>query len=202
MNLESKKTLKSILKRIIYPKPFGLISMGVESYVLRPYKIDGVSNIYIGNNTLINKHAWLSAIKSYAGENFNPRLIIGNNVNIGRYICITCAKEVIIGNGCLISEHVYIADSSHGINPGGGLLVNQKLASKGNVHIKSNTFIGYRVCVLPGVTLGENCVVGANSVVTRSFPPYTMIAGSPAKQIKVYSHEIGEWISVREDQHA
>jgi acetyltransferase-like isoleucine patch superfamily enzyme len=187
---------KYFLKRVLYPKPSGLNHLGHDSYILKPYKIDGRPHIQIGERTLIDKHSWLSAITSYSGDKFNPRLIIGNNVNIGRYACITCTKEVLIEDGCLISEYVYIADAGHGVDPQDGLLVKQKLISKGIVHIKSNTFIGYRVCILPGVTLGERCVVGANSVVTKSFPAYSMIAGSPAKLIKKYCFEKQMWLPI------
>jgi len=49
---------------------------------------------------------------------------------------------------------------------------------------------------MSGVTLGEHCVVGANSVVTRSFPAGSMVAGCPAKLVKAFSPEAGDWVSV------
>jgi acetyltransferase-like isoleucine patch superfamily enzyme len=47
---------------------------------------------------------------------------------------------------------------------------------------------------MPAVTLGPHCIVGANSVVTRSFPGYVMLGGLPARLIKVYSHELKTWV--------
>ncbi|WP_396275136.1 acyltransferase [Granulicella aggregans] len=74
--------------------------------------------------------------------------------------------------------------------------MRQNLESKGPIVIGDNCFLGYRVAVTPGVTLGEWCVVGANSVVTKSFPPYSMIAGAPARMIKRYSLEERAWVRV------
>ncbi len=69
----------------------------------------------------------------------------------------------------MLSEQVYITDLSHGLQPDRGPIMKQPLESKGPVRIGPRCFLGYRTAIMPGVTLGESCVVGANSVVTRSF---------------------------------
>ena len=92
-----------------------------------------------------------------------------------------------------MSEYVYISDHYHEFEPGDMLLVEQPLKSKGSVIIGENCFIGYRVSILGGVELGNNCVVGSHAVVTQSFPPYSMIAGVPAKLLKTYNFETKGW---------
>ncbi|GAM59552.1 O-acetyltransferase [Vibrio ishigakensis] len=64
------------------------------------------------------------------------------------------------------------------------------------VSIGRNSFIGYGAVILPGTILGEQCVVGANSVVRGKFPSFAVIAGNPAKIIKRYDQEKDKWIKV------
>jgi acetyltransferase-like isoleucine patch superfamily enzyme len=191
-----RKTLRMVAKRILYPTPRNLRRCGSDSYILKPRLINGPENIELGDRTIILRHSWLSAISEYAGERFHPRLELGNDVYVGRYACIVATQSLRIEDGCVLSEHVYISDNAHGLSPKAGLIMKQKLTRKGEVHLGRHCFIGYRACILPGVQLGEHCIVGANSVVTKSFPAYSMVAGIPAKLIKVYSLDIDDWISV------
>ncbi len=188
--------VKRAALRILNPSPMGIGRIGINSYIRRPYRIFGASHFRIGDRTFIGEYSYLYAVEEHAGDSFSPRLVIGNDVNIGRYSCLTCMNELIIEDGCLLSEHVYIADAAHGLDPEGGPLAQQKLVSKGPIRLGYRTFVGYRACIMPGVTLGKHCIVGANSVVTRSFPDYSMIAGAPAQLIKVYSAEARDWVPI------
>jgi acetyltransferase-like isoleucine patch superfamily enzyme len=134
------------------------------------------------------------AIRDYQGKKYDSSIVIGNDVYIGRYVFLVAAQGITISSGCVLSEHVYITDENHGYNPLAGPIMQQELESKGPVRIGPNCLLGYRTAVMPGVTLGEWCIVGANSVVTHSFPSYSMIAGAPARLIKVYSHELRQWV--------
>lgn len=175
------------------------IQYGENSFIDGPtLQIDGAQYIRLGKDTGIGRNAWLGAFDSYLNQKFTPSIVIGNNVRIGNYVCITAIDRVQIGDGCLFSEYVYISDHGHGYDPTLNLSPKeQNLTSKGPVEIGCNSFLGYRVCILSGVTLGKNCVVGANSVVTKSFPDYTMLAGSPARAIKRFSFEQNKWIDIK-----
>lgn len=171
--------------------------IGENSSIEKPLLIIGKKNIFCGENTSIGVNAWLGAYGTYLDKIYNPKIIIGNNVRIGNYACLTAINKIEIKDGCLFSEYVYVSDHAHGVDPSTGLSPkDQDLFSKGPVVINENCFIGYRVSILPNVTLGRNCVVGAHSVVTKSFPDYSMIAGSPAKLIKRYCFNSKDWIEV------
>ena len=129
---------------------------------------------------------------------YSPTIRIGDNVYIGSYVNIGAIDCVKIEDGCVLSEYIYITDNLHGMHPDRGPIMEQPLESKGPVHIRCNCFLGFRVSVMPRVTLGEHCIVGANSVVTHSFPAYSMIVGSPAKLIKRSDLETRQWVSARE----
>lgn len=184
--------LKEVVKVLMY-RPRG-VKMGPRSFMLRPFHVKGRSCISVGARTSFLRGAYIHAIQEYAEHQYQPSIAIGADVYIGKDVYFTAIQGIRIGDGCVLSDGVYITDEVHGTDPTKGPIMQQPLQSKGPVVIGADCFLGFRVAVLPGVTLGHHCVVGANSTVTRSFPPYSMLAGSPAQLIKHYSQETGAWI--------
>jgi len=172
------------------------IRLGGGSRILRPYTLLFPEALSIGKDTLILSDAYITPLKEYSGVRYEPQIEIGDGVYIGRHAYFVAVDSIRIEDGCVLSEYVYITDNTHGLHPERGPLMKQPLTSKGPVLIGRNCMVGFRVSIMSGVTLGEYCVVGANSVVTRSFPAYSMIAGCPAKLVKVFSFETGDWVSV------
>lgn len=147
----------------------------------------GSKNIHIGSNTTIQSHCILGCWIKYAGETYTPSLTIGNNCNVGEHTHITSINKITIGDGLLTGRYVYIGDNSHGgLSKGEANIppIRRKLVSKGEVVIGNNVWIGDKATILAGVTIGDNVIVGANSVVTKDVPSNTMVAGTPARIIK------------------
>ncbi|OXA92261.1 hypothetical protein B0A66_10510 [Flavobacterium hercynium] len=163
------------------------IKVGDDFFVSSPLYLVGGRNILIGNNVRIDERLRLDAIEEFDGDKFKPEICIGDNVSIQKDCHIGAINKIFIGNNVLIASKVYISDHSHGkINSEAILLApaQRKLFSKGPVIIEDNVWLGEGVVVLPGVTIGENSIVGANAVVTRSMPKNSVVGGNPAKIIR------------------
>lgn len=161
--------------------------IGKNVYMQFPTYLYGGKSIIIGNNFSCDQRLRMDAFKNFLGVEFNPEIIIGNNVSIQKDCHIGAINKIIIGDNVLIASKVYISDHSHGeVNIEALKLPpsQRKLHSKGPVIIENNVWLGEGVVVLPNVTIGENSIVGANSVVTKSFPKNSIIAGNPAKLIR------------------
>jgi carbonic anhydrase/acetyltransferase-like protein (isoleucine patch superfamily) len=152
-----------------------------------PLNLKGAQYITIGDHFSCNSRLRLDALK-YLQQ--NPKLVIKNNVTINFDCHIGCINKIEIGNNVLIASKVYITDHSHGETDLNSLKIppsKRPIVSKGSVIINDNVWIGEGAIILPNVVIGENSIVGANSVVTKSVPPFSIVAGIPAKVIKTYS---------------
>ena len=101
-----------------------------------------------------------------------------------------------IENDALIAQGVMITDLNHGINPESKINYECQPYSIKDVRIGDGTWIGQNAIILPGVSIGKKCVIGAGSVVTKSIPSYCIAVGNPAKVIKKYSFEKSKWEKV------
>lgn len=172
--------------------------LGEKSSIHYPCSLQGggSSRISIGSNTCIHSHCILGCWKKYIVHNvdgtqfeqqFEPEIIIGNDCNIGEFCHITAINKITIGDGLLTGRFVYIGDNAHG-----GLSweesdtppAKRHLTSKGEIMIGRNVWIGDKVTILGGVTVGDNVIIGAGSIVTHDIPSNSMAAGMPAKIVK------------------
>lgn len=149
--------------------------------------ISGSKYITIGNNFVCRSRLRLEAI--HIMSNVEPKVLIGNNVQINNNCHIGCINKIEIGDNVLIGSNVFITDHSHGkvckseINTPPSL---RDIYSKGPVIIKNNVWIGENVSIMPNVTIGMNSIIGANSIVTKDVPDFTLVVGNPAKVLKSF----------------
>lgn len=164
---------------------------GKDAEIRYPAIVSVNGGLSIGDGTIINMNSRIQNYPSYFAPSTGPHIYIGSHCNIGYYFTILNASTVTIGNNVLIASHVMISSENHGMDPDLDY-VSQPLISK-PVTIGDGCWIGEKVCILPGVTIGKKCIVGAGSVVTKSIPNYSMAVGNPAKIIKHYDFDKHKW---------
>lgn len=187
---------KNIINRIISGS-FRYKYLGKNS-VVWPFKITGKysKHVSIGSFTTILP---FSRIQCYPDKGLNPQIVIGNNCYINYFFSILCGgnSSVVIGDNVLIASFVLISSENHGMDAGAKIpYMSQPLIGK-SVNIENDVWIGEKVIILPGVTIGKRSIIGAGSVVTKSIPAYSIAVGNPAKVIKKWDFELNSWIPVK-----
>ena len=181
------------LKYFILNKPFYnlfLKKLGKRSYILNPLKIQGWENIEIGSNVIIGKFTWMEALPLTGNK---AELKIGDNCRIGNFNHIYATQSIKINDDVLTADKVYIADNQHDYKDIHTPIHLQPIIQLNKVEIGKGTWIGENACIM-GVSIGKNCVIGANSIVKINIPDYCVVVGNPAKIIKKYCTLKNQWL--------
>ncbi len=138
----------------------------------------------IGKNAVLRMGRWSwighgSKIRVHEGE-----VSIGSKSVMGQECTISCYQHVSIGRECIIADRVMLIDFDHGV-----VEVERPIRLQGiykrDVRVGSNVWIGYGACILRGVSVGHNSIVGTNSVVTKDVPENAVVGGVPARVIRM-----------------
>lgn len=178
-----KRTYKIInqwyIKRFIAPQ---FDSLGSIPEIAHPRSL-----VIFGHNIHLGKYAQIICasdncvrLTSWPSKQANAEIVIGDYCLISPGVRISAAKSIRIGDNSMLAANVIISDSDwHGIYN----RIRPFRCTK-PVVIENNVWLGERVIVNKGVTIGENSVIGAGSVVTKSIPANSVAAGNPARIIK------------------
>ena len=163
--------------------------VGNHTIIFDPMRIDQPNSITLYDNVFISNGSWL------IGNNKRKEtLIIHDGVNIGNYTHIVALNHVEIEKSVLIADKVFITDSTHMYDDISMPIKNQDMKVLSDVIIGEESWIGENVCIL-GCSVGRHCTIGAGSIVTHDIPDYSIAVGNPARIIKRYDNQKGEWIN-------
>lgn len=177
-------------------------------FIQSPSRIINSTFITIGDDVSLGPGCMLNAIRQYPGsflsglpkqtqiQKFEPAIRIGDRVSATGYLSIGAVESVTIGNDVIFASYIFISDHSHGRSRVDIPYKYQPLTDVSPVVIGRGCWISEHVVVMPGVSIGEYSIVGANSVVTTNIPARSIAVGSPARVIKEWSESKAGWISV------
>jgi len=167
-----------------------ILRLGRRKLFTPRLKLDGLAFIgpgvalEIGKNARVELGRW-----SWLGHNTKVRchegvVSIGAKTVMGQECTISAYQHVSIGRECVIADRVMLIDFDHGV-----VEVDRPVRLQGiykrDVRVGNNVWIGYGACILRGVTVGDNAVIGTSAVVTRDVPANAVVAGVPARVIRM-----------------
>ncbi|HRV93086.1 MAG TPA: acyltransferase [Anaerolineae bacterium] len=178
------------------------IEIALPRTILNPDKIALGEGVRLGPGSLLNAitvypSSWMThPTLPQVRQTFTPQIIIGQRVTATAGLQVAAHQNITIEDDVLFASNVNITDGLHGYEEPDTPYKYQPIFKVGPILIKRGCWIGQNVVILPGVTIGEQAIIGANSVVTKSIPDRTIAVGSPAKVIKKWSEESQQWQSV------
>jgi acetyltransferase-like isoleucine patch superfamily enzyme len=140
-------------------------------------------SIQIGRDAVLRLGRWSwighgSKLRVHEGE-----VSIGAKTVMGQEVTISAFQHVSIGRECIIADRAMLIDFDHGV-----VEVERPIRMQGiykrDVRVGHNCWIGYGACILRGTTVGDNSVIGTNTVVTKDLPPNSVAAGAPARVLR------------------
>ena len=137
--------------------------------------LDG--RLEVGRDTLLEPGVWITAPAPA-----RVRIGEGSFLNLG--VMVAALELVEIGDHCMFANGCFVTDADHRFDDPTRPITWQGFTSKGPTRVGDNVWCGANVVVTSGVTIGERCVIGANSVVTRDVPAFSIAAGAPARVIR------------------
>jgi len=179
---------KSVKEKMLAGERYNCLDAELEA---QRRKVDEILRLYNRTETIPERQTILQNLLGKIGQNsiIEPPFycVYGENIHIGDhvYLNIMCnildCNMVSIGNHAMIGPNVQIYTAAHDLQAEAR---NQGWEVAKPIIIEDNVWIGGSAILLPGVRVGQNAVVGAGAVVTRSVPPNTVVAGNPARVIR------------------
>ena len=181
--------IRGLIRRKFYLK------VGSNSFISNTVQILGLKNILIGCNTTIGDN---SLITINNRSDASVKLIIGDNVYIGRNNFFTVGDVMTIGDYCIFGNNCSFISSNHNFSNPMMPYALSGATDSNKIEIGLNCWLGYNVSIIGSVKIGHGSIIGANSVVLKDVPPFSIAVGNPAKVIKVFNFNLNVWEKIKD----
>jgi len=172
--------------------------------VVNPQHMSIGRDVKIGPNSLLKATVrypggWLSHPEGdHVAQEFEPQLVLGDRVTATWGLQVVAFSRIVIEDDVLMAGNVYISDGQHATTRGDRPYKYQGIDKVAPIRIGRGSWLAQNVVILPGVTVGENSVVAAGSVVGSDVPPNSLAAGAPARVVREWDAQAGAWTKPRD----
>jgi acetyltransferase-like isoleucine patch superfamily enzyme len=156
-------------------------------------------HIKIGDGVWLDRDVWLNI--PFIPNGGDPVIILDDGCRIGRRCMISAQNRIHIGRNTIFAPSVLLMDHDHEFESATtsttSTVVDQGTTKCGTIRIEEGCWLGFRVsvvCSRGDLVIGKNSVIGANSVVAQSVPPYSVVAGNPGRVVKHYDPSKETWV--------
>jgi acetyltransferase-like isoleucine patch superfamily enzyme len=172
---------------------FPLVVMGSR------VKLVGMRGMRIGRNSVIASGSWLNVNQVQPEQ---PTLTIGENCFIGQDNFFSVGRRITIRDYCLTARYCSFIGSAHIYADPFKPYLKTGTTDSDSIYIGVNCFFGLRATVIGNVRIGHGCVIGAGTEVRSDIPPYSLVAGSPARVLRRYDMRSHTWVKWPADDFA
>lgn len=184
--------LHSAWIRMVYP--FASIGQHVSFHPTSKLYRRRAQRIQLGNYISLREFAWLSVATE--DPNGEPTIVIDDNCHIGFGSIISARNRIHLERDVLVGQMVLMVDHNHAYEDINIPVIDQGITEGGRIRIGQGTWVGHGACIIcprGELSIGRNCVIAANSMVMRSVPDYSVVAGYPATIIRQYDPDRKAW---------
>lgn len=177
----------------------------------RPRSIVNAKAIHLGSNVKLGPGSELKANQRFPGgwmrhpqgehvnQEFDPVIRIGDRVTATGSLQVVAFQEIVIEDDVMFAANIFVSDGAHGSDRGDVPYKYQGITNIAPVRIGRGAWIGQNAVILPGVTIGELAIVGANSVVNADVAARTVVAGAPARAVKRWDLVSQRWLRIESE---
>jgi acetyltransferase-like isoleucine patch superfamily enzyme len=186
--------LYSLWLRATYP--FASIGSNLSIHPTTVLSRRVASGIKIGNSVIIRHNAWLNTVDQSETDG-GVKIIIDDHCVINAQAVISAKNNIRLEREVMISACALIMDHNHTYEDIGKAIQSQGSTAGGTIRIEQGCWIGHGAAIVCGqgeLVLGRNSVVAANALVTKSFPPFSVIVGNPARLARRFDTVKGIWV--------
>jgi acetyltransferase-like isoleucine patch superfamily enzyme len=185
------------LRTVWLARTYPFVSFGKRTWTRYSLHVtrSAARHISIGEGVAFNRDVVLDVC---AGPNaHSPILILEDGCGLQRRVIISARKRIHVMRNAIFGPSVLLSDHDDGVEEGGELASYKPHIEGGTIRIEEECWIGFGatiVCKQGELVIGRHSVVGANSVVKCSIPPYSVVSGNPARIVKQYDFSKGKWV--------